>query len=709
MRTKDNILFDIFDSNTSQWTVFEKTTVGYDGTTITSSNEYIYIDGAIWIKVNSSLGGGYAKRILDDGKADVRWFGVVGDDVTNDRLLLMRAFDFSGASGVPLKIIEGTNISIGGGSITIPSNVKIYFDGGTIEDGTLIGDGTFISAPDIKIFSTDVTLQGTFKMPYICPQHYGGIANSVKTVYENECSAEINACIQSPISTYLPSGFYYATSSLVFDKPTNFTMSGVGTQTDNDNNDHAVIYTDADIDLVLIQSSMVNIMGTFDVTGADFTSDAIKYDLNYDIFGGTLDVNLIGSRDRTMVLGKGGNGIRFDQSSITTNGFAVFIKLRGNIEYFHTGIKSDTKVSTIYVNSIDCDINIKGCKKHLEIDKPSISDSKFVGSYQVDSDVIASGEEDYYVVYIGGNKIYINALVFDPDGQPVFNLAGDQISIGPDVSFYFDNGLVEGRSNLKTDPIQNPLKSIISRGRTNYKEGCIISKLDSETVALDKRFTVTINAYKGATVDFDTDLNETSSGLLTTDITLSNTSNLFNFSEATGIVFTNLADLDNDFVEIVLSGGGFEWSAFYIYITQSETNRFKRIQFIEHYVGSTEQYNIYPNLSQAGRRTYIFDDELPSDASTKTIIRFIGNEITDSSSGIADLCGVRRISQTLPYVHINGGQRVYGTFQAAGLYNTGSDYTEPFRMGAYRLWVDDSGLLRIKNGAPSSQSDGNLV
>ena len=38
-----------------------------------------------------------------------------------------------------------------------------------------------------------------------------------------------------------------------------------------------------------------------------------------------------------------------------------------------------------------------------------------------------------------------------------------------------------------------------------------------------------------------------------------------------------------------------------------------------------------------------------------------------------------------------------------------SDYTVPFRIGAYRLWVDTTGDLRIKNSAPTSDTDGTVV
>lgn len=38
-----------------------------------------------------------------------------------------------------------------------------------------------------------------------------------------------------------------------------------------------------------------------------------------------------------------------------------------------------------------------------------------------------------------------------------------------------------------------------------------------------------------------------------------------------------------------------------------------------------------------------------------------------------------------------------------------SDYTVPFRIGAYRLWVDTTGDLRIKSSAPTSDTDGTVV
>jgi len=51
------------------------------------------------------------------------------------------------------------------------------------------------------------------------------------------------------------------------------------------------------------------------------------------------------------------------------------------------------------------------------------------------------------------------------------------------------------------------------------------------------------------------------------------------------------------------------------------------------------------------------------------------------------------------FINPSGGEVMAGT----GLFN------EPLRLGNYRIWVDGGGLLRIKNGAPTSATDGTVV
>jgi hypothetical protein len=66
------------------------------------------------------------------------------------------------------------------------------------------------------------------------------------------------------------------------------------------------------------------------------------------------------------------------------------------------------------------------------------------------------------------------------------------------------------------------------------------------------------------------------------------------------------------------------------------------------------------------------------------------------------------------------GKFIIGTANQTALFETdiasgvsgtaGSDWDgSHFRMGDYHLWVDDNGRLRIKNGMPAADSDGDIV
>lgn len=668
MRIKDNTnLYEILDSLTGEWVTYLKTTIGYDGTTITSSNESTYIDNVIYIKLTSANGGGYAKRVLPESYINIKWFNLIGDGVTDEFIKLKDSITLSGLMDIPLMLPIGINISLGQNTLTIPENVTLIFKGGTIVNGTIIGTQTKIIAPNRKIFSTNVTLAGTFNMDYICPQHFGAITNQDNTVFENNCSAEIQACIDAPINTYLPQGAYYISSGFIFDKPKNFTLCGKFSNNDENIIDHATIYTDQNINPVTIQAGQVYIKGgTFDMSPCTaFTNDVIRYDLNYPMWGGEIDTKLFGSRTGMLTAGIGGNGIRFDQSNITeTGGYAVFMKFNLQIDYFYKGVKSDVKVGLIFINSLEFNLHLRSIKQFLDI-QIGLSDSHFFGFFQCDANLIQPGEETIYPIYMGGFSNYIDGVVFDPDLQPVIHMAGYNNTIGPRLQQYYESvNKFNEFYNIKTAAILSPNRSYIPRMRVNSKNGMIISKLDTETIGLDKTSTVTINAYKGATIDFDTDLDDTSFTLSpTSDITINNPNNFWNFGVEPNIFFTTAADLDNDFVEIVITAGSLphQWLCFYLFLSQETNNCFKRIQLIDHNTdGSTSVFNIYPTQpTYDERRTYIFE-AFESKTSNKTILRFIGNTLAESDNIIISIDAVRNVQRNVPYIHILGGQTIYG-------------------------------------------------
>lgn len=104
MKIKSNILYDLLDQNTGEQVTFVKTTIGYDGTVITSENEAEYVDGVIYRKLKATDGGGYAKRVAPGGYGFIEWF--VGDDLSNGVANLDAVIKLSRA-GLKVKLNRG--------------------------------------------------------------------------------------------------------------------------------------------------------------------------------------------------------------------------------------------------------------------------------------------------------------------------------------------------------------------------------------------------------------------------------------------------------------------------------------------------------------------------------------------------------------------------------------------------------------------------
>jgi hypothetical protein len=608
-------------------------------------------------------------------------FGIVGDGVTDDSEALFAAFQFSSRNNVPAVITGGYEISLGGNSIEIPAGVTIMFAGGTIINGTLVGNQTAIEARDYQIFDTDITLQGSFSMPYICPQHFGAVANDSLSDTGNECSEAIQKCINSPVRAKV-CGFFLCNDTLIFETPKDFEMVGWN-QPDGANGfnntlglypEHSRIYTTENIDLVIIRSGGVNITGTFDTSQVSgYDHDVIKYDLNYMMWQGKLNVNILG-RMTGLSTSTGGNAIHFDQSAISSfGGFALLIDIRGYIQWYHTGLKidADDDAHSTYINWIDANIDMNGCKRFIDAD--SGNESKYLGRLQC-RPILPSGEEDTPCVRIKNNNSFVDCFPYDLDlgfsatyggvGNTIaFLFEGSNTQVGHYVNYYIHTpGTVYGIEALTSPPILNTSESFIPWDKLSNKN-TVIAALDNEMVAFNKRHTVTYKKFKGAGKDFETDLDPTS-GSETADVSILNSGELFQPEGLPfGVRFESGADLDNDFVEIEMtpSTGTFQWLAIWMYLYQIG-NHFKKIQLIEHYSDLTKDSFMITVSSFRRQKTYYTFDQLPDKASTKTLIRLIGAQVkgADTEVYLQSICGTKARHEVLPFIHINGGQRIFG-------------------------------------------------
>jgi hypothetical protein len=121
-----------------------------------------------------------------------------------------------------------------------------------------------------------------------------------------------------------------------------------------------------------------------------------------------------------------------------------------------------------------------------------------------------------------------------------------------------------------------------------------------------------------------------------------------------------------------------------------------------HLTGGYVQASFY-NLATTGATNFIVDDPnqvtIPYTATPSQTLQSYSAGRDYIGGGYFHPLGADSIGVTGKLV-MDAGWSV----QADGTWNGGT-----FRLGAYRLWVDSTGDLRIKNGAPTSDTDGTVV
>lgn len=88
------------------------------------------------------------------------------------------------------------DFDLNGEEITIPENCVLDFQGGSLSNGSVVGDGTYINANIYKIFNLNLSLKGNFSVPYIYSEWYGAIGDGA-----NDDSFAINKALSTPIIT----------------------------------------------------------------------------------------------------------------------------------------------------------------------------------------------------------------------------------------------------------------------------------------------------------------------------------------------------------------------------------------------------------------------------------------------------------------------------------------------------------------------------
>lgn len=116
-----------------------------------------------------------------------------------------------------------------GRTVVVPNNCILLFEGGSLSNGTIVGNDTIISAQLIKIFNEDISLDGTWKINGIYPEWYGAtsykkdiINNSTGAITLKESLIDSNdafdkvkeVLINTNVHTIILSALYYVTKEI---------------------------------------------------------------------------------------------------------------------------------------------------------------------------------------------------------------------------------------------------------------------------------------------------------------------------------------------------------------------------------------------------------------------------------------------------------------------------------------------------------------
>ena len=131
------------------------------------------VDGIIYFQLGTELDVEYFKRNYDE--INPKWFGAKGDGTTNDSTALLASINsLSNKLTIGIKF----NYNLGGTSITLPPNVTLSFEGGSITNGSITLNNTTIVYKNITSVLYNIILTGTLTNKSLDVRLFGILPNN---------------------------------------------------------------------------------------------------------------------------------------------------------------------------------------------------------------------------------------------------------------------------------------------------------------------------------------------------------------------------------------------------------------------------------------------------------------------------------------------------------------------------------------------------
>lgn len=589
------------------------------------------------------------------------------------------------------------------GTVTLPANCTLKFEGGRmLGTFTLVGNMSKIINVNIEqIFELTVTFTGSWLgTTLISPQWFGYTTDTVPTYIPNtytvvyypgtNAAPYIQKCLDSPFDVHMPNGYYYVTETIYHRSNKILNLGYAQMVALNNNgphyfrNDHVRIYTDVNNLKMIVLCGYENditvcpsiIGGILDCRSASaFTGALVYIDSDYQIGGGTLQLNLMGSKNSCKSgIGIGGWGLLWDTDKVPTYNLGCFHRYIIDIQasFFNKGIEIMSSRTGTSQWCTELTLNSKfilGCKIGAILNGMGDSSVYLVG--QTDYVMFESEWEQPYFQFNLGNCI-VDFFVWDLRSGGAFGgyYAPKIAASNTGFNTLFINKSIRQApqfisSSLKKYPF------IGSDGGGDFLSARFAPKTllptDNQMNNWTKRSTntYTIAAYQGAGYDFDANLEPSTALPANTFVNLNDTVALFNnvgasfnFAPVSGY------DLNVDFVEIVLNGYfRLNWLALFMLESDAAV---RRIQFIKKVnIGDYYVHNVYPKSPGVNNQN-VYKCPMDNRSYEQIIIRFIG--CSDyGGQRIIDIGGYAQTKSIEPYLNSENGTLQAVPFKLAGM------------------------------------------
>jgi hypothetical protein len=176
---------------------------------------------------HNTVTAGVFRRIFEDGMADVKWYGAVGNGTTNDSAAIQKAVNASDIVTVIFDNNKATDFLVNT-NITVPPGKVLKFRKGNRLTGTAIITGGIIDAPlDANIFATTLTVNPEgVSNSYLSAKWFGALGNGIADDYDSLQKAIDTGISGSVRKVYIPFGTYKIRKGLLLRKGTDQFLDG---------------------------------------------------------------------------------------------------------------------------------------------------------------------------------------------------------------------------------------------------------------------------------------------------------------------------------------------------------------------------------------------------------------------------------------------------------------------------------------------------